>query len=67
MNKVNEKKESLSGMVGLLLVIFLAIFLRDLQVGTLNWSGTTVVGGVILSISLLIAVAVRRISHQSDK
>jgi hypothetical protein len=67
MNKDNENRESLSGMIGVLLVLFLAIFLRDFQTGNLSWSGTTVIGGAILSISLVIAVMVRKFSSLSDK
>jgi hypothetical protein len=67
MNSANENRESLRGMVGVLLALFLAIFLRDMQMGNLDWSGTTVIGGAILGISFVIAVVVRKVSRISDR
>jgi hypothetical protein len=61
MNKVNEKKESVIGLVGVLLALFLAILLKDIQTGNLNWSGTTATGGIILGISLIIALVSRKV------
>ncbi len=63
MNKVNETKESSIGIAGVLLALFLAILLKDIQTGNLNWSGTTATGGIILGISLIIALVIPKASR----
>ena len=63
MNNANEKQESLIGLAGVLLALLLAIVLKDIRTGNLNWSGTTATGGIILGISLMVILVIPKVSR----